>query len=171
MFQERIWTNTAARQQIAQMLGRKGLLSASRTTFDALDAWPPDLDSESVNFRSVNFGFGDLDDMTAALGNFVFKVAVAGDLERPPGSSSTRVTIRSVGVFIRDSFDFNDFQGRAADDSARGIGDLPPSPAAGHDAGAIERRSWLEMVQLADIVLWEPRSVRIPAVGIWTLPD
>jgi hypothetical protein len=58
----------------------------------------------------VNFGFGDLDDMTAALGNFVFKVAVAGDLERPPGSSSTRVTIRSVGVFIRDSFDFNDFQ-------------------------------------------------------------
>jgi hypothetical protein len=29
MFQERIWTNTAAKQQIAQMLGRKGLLSAT----------------------------------------------------------------------------------------------------------------------------------------------
>jgi hypothetical protein len=29
----------------------------------------------------------------------------------------------------------------------------------------------LEMVQLADAVEWEARSVRIPAVGVWVLPD
>jgi hypothetical protein len=38
-------------------------------------------------------------------------------------------------------------------------------------SGRIVGGAPLEMVQLADIVLWEPRSVRIPAVGIWSLPD
>jgi hypothetical protein len=50
-----------------------------------------------------------LDDLSAALGNFVFKVAVAGELART-SAGRTQIIVRHFGLFIRDSFDFNGTQ-------------------------------------------------------------
>jgi hypothetical protein len=67
------------------------------------------LDADYVNYRTVDFGCFDLDDMTAALGRFTFRVVVVGSITPETGShrSRHRVTITNVGVYIRDSFDFN----------------------------------------------------------------
>src|SRR4051812_16455868 len=72
MIAERVWANPKARTQIGVSLRRKGLLGMSGNSFDNFSDPVPDLDGEAVNFRPVSFGFGDLDDLTAALGNFVF---------------------------------------------------------------------------------------------------
>lgn len=46
-----------------------------------------------------------LDELTAALGRFAIFVIVSGAAERD--DSTTLVTISKIGVYIRDSFDFN----------------------------------------------------------------
>ncbi len=54
----------------------------------------------------VSFGLTDLDDLSAALGNFAFRVAVAGGVTFVSGSKHL-VTLSEVGIYVRDSFDFN----------------------------------------------------------------
>jgi hypothetical protein len=53
--------------------------------------------------------YGGLNDLIAGLGAFTFRVVVAGSVTpvRPAGHE---VTITKVGVFVRDSFDFEGFQ-------------------------------------------------------------
>jgi hypothetical protein len=55
----------------------------------------------------VGFGSSDLDDMSAALGNFAFRVAVAGGVTPIPRTQRFEVIIAEVGVYVRDSYDFN----------------------------------------------------------------
>jgi hypothetical protein len=53
-----------------------------------------------------------LDDLYAALGDFYFNYLVKGWVERLPdqgGKPCYKVTINKVGVYVRDSYDFNDF--------------------------------------------------------------
>jgi hypothetical protein len=103
---ERIWANEPARREIAAMLRRKGLLGGGRQAFGALDDPVPRQDPDRVNYRKVEFAASDLDDLAMALGNFTLNVAVAGLVEPagPPGRH--RVTITAVGVYVRDSYDF-----------------------------------------------------------------
>lgn len=68
------------------------------------------LDADYVNQRVVSFGITDLDDMSAALGNFVFRVVIAGEVAPIAKSTRHRVTITEIGVYIRDSYDFNGSQ-------------------------------------------------------------
>jgi len=108
MIRERVWANDAARMQLRTVLARTRILG-STGTYDPLPLPTPDVDPLAINFRAVSFGFNELDDLSAALGNFVFKVAVAGDLART-SAGRTQLTVRHIGLFIRDSFDFNGTQ-------------------------------------------------------------
>lgn len=108
LINERIWTNEPAKRQLVTVLGRRGLGQVA-TSWDDLGRPAPELDALAVNYRAVSFGMDDLDDMTAALGNFVFKVVLAAEVQ-PVTGGRTEVTVREVGVFIRDSYDFNGSQ-------------------------------------------------------------
>lgn len=112
LIRNKIWCNSAAQKEIAFMLRRKGLLNStpSRKTFGRILMPAQILDADYVNQRVVSFGVSDLDDMSAALGNFVFRVVVAGEVTPIAKSSRHRVTILEIGVCIRDTYDFNGSQ-------------------------------------------------------------
>lgn len=112
LMRERIWANAAAKKEIATLLRGKGMLTPVPQTrpFGNLSRPVPHLDSDYVNFRVVSFGLFNLDDMAAALGNFAFRVVVAGGVAPVPKTSKFQVTISDVGVCIRDSYDFNGSQ-------------------------------------------------------------
>jgi len=103
---DRIWANTAGQREVATMLRRKSLLSPGRT-FGDLSLPVQSQDADYVNFRVVSFGMTELDDMSAALGNFTFRVLVAGSVAPGPGGAGFQITVSEVGVYIRDSYDFN----------------------------------------------------------------
>jgi hypothetical protein len=107
LLRDRIWSNLPAQREIASLLRRQGLLTTSRQTFGGFQRPLPALDADYINFRQVTFSTSDLDDLTAALGNFVFRVVVAGSVQPRSGSRGHDVEINQVGVYIRDSFDFN----------------------------------------------------------------
>jgi hypothetical protein len=104
LVRERIWTNDASRGQIAKLV-------KSQTTgaaFGDLSLPVTQVDSSWINSRSCTSGF-NVDGLTAALGAFMFQVAVAGTVTTRVGASVT-VSIREVGVYVKDSFDFNGSQ-------------------------------------------------------------
>jgi hypothetical protein len=133
LVRERIWANAAAQRRIAEVLRGKGLLGTTPRTFGNLGQPVPSQDPDYVNFRSIG-SYWDLtaDDMTAALGRFVFRILIAGSVcpartgprqgpaadaaaSRDAGAASLQpnafqVTINEVGVYIRDSFDFEENQ-------------------------------------------------------------
>jgi Family of unknown function (DUF6402) len=113
---DRIWINKPAQKQIAEMLGRKGLLPKvdrfpGTRTFGNLAQPVPVLDAEYVNYRAVSYGdWPQLDDLTAALGDFTFRVAVSGTVAPSVQGGHEYVghdvTINEVGIYVRDSYDF-----------------------------------------------------------------
>ena len=117
LFKDKIWTNAPARKQIATMLRSKGMLGFGARSFGDLGARVEVQDCDYINFRVVGFSMMDSDDMSAALGNFLFRVVVAGSVTGPPpaakGASAPatvpryKVTVTEVGIYIADSYDFN----------------------------------------------------------------
>lgn len=106
LLREKIWVNEAARQQIRTLLIRKALLRPGQcSAFGALSDPVPGQDPDYINQRPAG-DYTVFDDMTAALGNFNFRVVVAGGVEAA-GFGRYRVVINEVGVYIRDSFDFD----------------------------------------------------------------
>jgi hypothetical protein len=103
---EEIWTNEKARGEIRKLLARRGRLGKPRGWFGDINLSPVSLDADYINFRTVSFGLFDSDDLAAALGNFTFRVVIAGESEGL-SSGKTRVYVRQVGSYVRDSFDFN----------------------------------------------------------------
>jgi hypothetical protein len=99
------------------MLKRKGLLNGTTTqTFGNSGSQNVQvLDTDYINYRIVGgsyyndnyYYYSGLDDMTAALGRFVFRVLIAGSVIPLSGSRQYRIEIRDMGVYVRDSFDFN----------------------------------------------------------------
>lgn len=143
IMRERIWANTAAQRQIAVMLRRNGLLRSQLQSleFGNLATSISILDKDYVNQRVVNFGLSDMDDMTAALGNFAFRVVVSGGITPKPGSSRYIVTISEVGVYLRDSYDFNGTQFLGFwDDKKNSVSML--NPIAGFPVTNDDFRSW-----------------------------
>jgi len=120
LIQERAWMNDAAKNQIISFLKRKGLLNNKKNNIGFPKLPLPVIDPSSIQFRVVGGTWdmmtGDMDDLRAALANFVFKVIIIGSVEpiltdkkRPTGEYI--VTINEIGVYVKDSYDFNDAKG------------------------------------------------------------
>lgn len=101
LVRERIWTNDASRERIAGLVKSKttgaplGNLSLPVTQVDP--SW--------INSRPCTSGL-NVDALTAALGAFTFQVAITGTVTARVGAVAS-VSIQEVGVYVKDSFDFN----------------------------------------------------------------
>lgn len=123
MVRNRIWMNEAGRGAIAKRLRGDGLLPGVRNgtcKFGPLPGGPASSafdmtvlhDRFHIQTRRVQqSGLGaPMDELTAALANFAFHVIVAGDvrlIERGRAESRYQVSIRHVGIYARDTYDFN----------------------------------------------------------------
>jgi hypothetical protein len=107
LIRDRIWANRPAQKAVADLLRRKGLVGKGGASFGIPPGTPSRFHDDHVNHREVGFGLADLDEMTAALGNFSFYVVVAGSVEPVPKGAGHKVTIKQVGVYLKDSYDFN----------------------------------------------------------------
>ena len=137
IFNERIWANAPARALIQKRLTAQGLIGKFQHSFDQTVKPAESLESEYINTRPYGGGYsgysgsgysgsgssgtsgdssnlssatiyGGLNDLIAAIGAFTFRVVVAGSVT--PKSGGQEVTITKVGVYIRDSYDFDGFQ-------------------------------------------------------------
>jgi hypothetical protein len=109
LISNRIWVNEPAKQVIENQLRRKGLLVSKKKSFGHLGMNVDQQDKDYINYRAVDSS--SLDGLTAALGKFTFRICVAGTVEpRPKKSGGHLVTINEIGVYVRDSFDFNGMQ-------------------------------------------------------------
>jgi len=106
LVKEKIWSNPKAKVEIRRLLNRLGRLGRPRGWFGNINLAPPILESDYINFRTVTFGIFDSDDLAASLGKFTFRVVVAGESEAVRGGK-TKVYVHQVGIYVRDSFDFN----------------------------------------------------------------
>jgi len=140
MIHEHIWSNPAGRVEVAKMLRRKGLLTTAGQTqiFGTLSDPVPLQDPDYINQRAVG-DYHTFDDMTAALGRFNFRVVVAGtvaSVPQLPGATplagSWNVEVEEIGVYVRDSFDFegNQYLGCWSDDDFIPL--MPPSYGEGY---------------------------------------
>lgn len=136
IFANRIWANDKARQQLAKRLKTYGKLTGFEEQFDQTQRPVTVLESEYINYRAYGGGYSGysgssgyssyaasgnastqyselvrtgLNDLIAALGAFTYRVVVGGSVV-PIISGGYEVTITKVGVFLRDSFDFEGFQ-------------------------------------------------------------
>lgn len=146
MVNDRVWCNEAARQEIARMLRRRGLLKSQRTTFGDFTVPVPDLDEDFVNQRTAGSALDPLDDMYAALGKFCFRVAIQASVEPPkaPGGRHS-VNIHQVGFYIWDRFDFN--------------GDQPLGFWSSNDVSRFPLPGY-DLVENADFRKWRQRHGR-----------
>ena len=123
IFKDRSWANEAAKVEIRKMLDKKGLLTDSGASFGIVHENGSDLEAEYINFRAVEYA-AKLDDMSAALGRFSYRMVVGGEVE--PDGDKHKVTIKQVGIYIRDSYDFEGDQDLGYwDDSDNSVSFLP----------------------------------------------
>lgn len=120
MIKEKAWVNEAAKKEIIRMLKHKNLLGGVSKKFGTPKFSLPIVDKDSIQFRKVggswDMALGDMDDLRAALANFVFKVIVIGKVEpllnqKKLPTGEYKVAIDEIGIYIRDSYDFNDAPG------------------------------------------------------------
>jgi len=122
IFQDKVWSNAASQKRMAEILKSKPRLSFGQTVpFGDLSLGVATVDQEWINARPVE---GQLipDGLQAALHAFVFNIAVSGNVTtvaattqeyiQMVGKASLKlqVTIEEVGVYVKDSFDFNGSQ-------------------------------------------------------------
>lgn len=110
MISDKIYANPAAQKEITKMLKGKKLLGSAKSPFGDFSRPVPEIDVNYINERTVGSITDDLDDMFAALGRFNLRMAVKGFVltTSVAGKSTYTVTIDAVGVYVRDSYDFND---------------------------------------------------------------
>ncbi|MDJ0807572.1 MAG: DUF6402 family protein [Gammaproteobacteria bacterium] len=114
---DRIWVNDAAQNLLQSRLVGAGLPGhGASQAFGSVTGSAPALDSDYINYRAVNQGlFTALDGLAGALANFVYRVVVRGritDTGASPWhafgtSRSYQVDLSDVGIYIKDSYDFN----------------------------------------------------------------
>lgn len=102
IFADRIWTNDASAKRMAAILP----VPTGSGTFLIGDLSKPVtvVDEKWINARPVKNGWEE-DGMAAALANFNFHVAIAGKTQRL-NALEYAVTVEEVGVYVKDSFDF-----------------------------------------------------------------
>ncbi|WP_158750846.1 DUF6402 family protein [Acidobacterium sp. S8] len=112
ILRDRIWTNDASKRRFMDILKGKVMPGEGLSSpFWDLSAAVTVVDQEWLNARPVENGLS-VDGLAVALGAFVFNIAVAGKISSQPllpGMLSMRmvtVSIEEVGIYAKDSFDF-----------------------------------------------------------------
>lgn len=113
IFADRVWANSPSQRRLVQLLkGKAAPPGGQSLPFGDLSAAVTVVDQQWVNARPVQNGLA-VDQLTAALGAFVFNIAIAGkisSIRAPiPGAPSLPMvvlTIEEIGVYVKDSFDF-----------------------------------------------------------------
>ncbi len=106
IIKERIWTNPKSQERMAEILKQK--LRVGGQLFGDLSRGVTVVDEEWINARPVESGVA-FDALAGALGAFELQVAVAGKL-LSIGGGEFQVSIEEVGIYVKDSFDFNGSQ-------------------------------------------------------------
>jgi hypothetical protein len=129
MMSDRVWANAAAQQTVSDMIKRQGLVGSTPRTFGNLGGAVAIQDRDYINILAIDEGL-DFDDMTAALGAFVLRVVVSGVVAPSAGGRGHVVTINEVGVYVRDSFDFegDQYLGCWSDSPDGFLPLMPPEP-------------------------------------------
>ena len=102
IFYEKQYVNQATRKEIIAMIKRT--LRGAEGSFCLLNRPASQVEADYVNTRPVGSIFDPLDDMLAALGRFNLRMAVSGYVK------GKCAFFTSVGVYVRDSYDFVDEQ-------------------------------------------------------------
>jgi hypothetical protein len=106
MLSEKIWVNAASRERLASVLKRQGKLGLpGRAWFGDINLHVPTVHRDQLNFRYVTSPSSPIDGLSAGLGDFALYVAVAGEHEGLK-DGRTKISIHQVGIYVRDSFDF-----------------------------------------------------------------
>jgi Family of unknown function (DUF6402) len=112
ILRDRIWTNDASRNRMVELLKGKAIPPEGLSLpFGNLSAPVPVVDQQWLNARPVQNGLS-VDGLTAAVGAFVFNIAVAGKISSKPlmrgmlGMRTVSVSIEEVGIYVKDSVDF-----------------------------------------------------------------
>lgn len=127
---DRIWANQAAQREIVKMLHYNGHLTynaVSDDPFGNLNRSVLEIDKDYIQYKPVGsdgyyygdyvedylvnlghyyYGYDGLDGLTAALGRFVFRIAVAGTVS-PEKNNQRTIKVTQAGFYVRDSYDFN----------------------------------------------------------------
>lgn len=107
LIKDKIWSNDAAKVEVRKLLDRYGLLRGIGGCFGVFQSTQPIIHQNHVNTRAVKQAMlADLDDMTAALANFNFHVQIGGEATPVLGTGKCRVSVDTIGVYIRDQYDF-----------------------------------------------------------------
>lgn len=110
MVAEKVWASEAARGRLATVLKRQGRLGRpGRAWFGDINLHVPTVHLDQVNFRYVTSPASPIDGLSAGLGDFALFTAVAGEHELLP-SGKTKIYVHQVGIYVRDSFDFEGHQ-------------------------------------------------------------
>ena len=102
IFYEKQYVNQATRKEIIAMIKRT--LRGAEGSFCLLNRPASQVEADYVNTRPVGNIFDSLDDMLAALGRVNLRMAVSGYVK------GKCAFVTSVGVYVRDSYDFVDEQ-------------------------------------------------------------
>lgn len=106
IIKERTWTNAKSQKRMGEILKQKPRVVGQM--WGDLSKPVTDVDEEWINARPVESG-SNFDAMTGALGAFELQVAIAGKL-LSIGGGDCQASIEEVGIYVKDSFDFNGSQ-------------------------------------------------------------
>jgi hypothetical protein len=110
IFDDRIWEDSKARVDLLKVLRRKGLLRSTPTTFAIPAGSGLVVDPDYFQRRDLSFyaAYSELDDLTAAMARFNFRLVAGGRVD--PVGNDHRVTIDEIGIYVRDQYEFEDWQ-------------------------------------------------------------
>ena len=117
MIAEKMWLTTNAKKLMGERLAAQGKLLPSPRPVDFFRPFTdpvPQLDADYIQEQIVGSNWDALtlpmDDLMAALNRFKLRMVVSGSVRQAVIGNAPRheIQIREVGIYIRDSYDFND---------------------------------------------------------------
>jgi hypothetical protein len=110
MLAEKIWRRPQAQTVIVNMLKRQGKLGVEPQSFGDFSQPVPVIDQNYIQYRTLGYMFWDpVDDLFAALGRVTFRMAITGQV-LPKSHGGYIIQIKKIGIYLRDSYDFNGSQ-------------------------------------------------------------
>lgn len=109
---EKLYANAKAQDEILKLAEKYGVYNEKGGKFGSIVGDIALLASESIQYRNVGSMSDPIDDMLAALGHFKYRVLVEGYVLRGRKTRPRTFCISKIGIFLSDSYDFNDEPGK-----------------------------------------------------------